>query len=177
MNIRKTIGYSAVAAVALVGVGATVLAAEPNLVVQAVERTGVGASMFNAGHSGWHRGGRHGGHGLMRVCMAARGDRLDDMIGFVENIMEFSAEQQTAWDELAAALRRGKEGVVKTCGELREEGRPETAPARLAMVETALQTGLTAVQDVRPAFDKFYATLSDKQKSALDDLAHRGRRH
>lgn len=113
----------------------------------------------------------------MRICGAAKGERLDSMIGFVENIMEFNEQQQAAWNELATALRDSRGVVIKTCDGLREAGRPDSAPEKLAMVETALQTGLATVQQVRPAFEKFYGTLSEKQRQALDDLAsHHQRR-
>ena len=48
---------------------------------------------------------------------------------------------------------------------------------RLAGLETMLSAGLEAVREVRPNFDAFYATLNDKQKTALDRLIdRRGRR-
>jgi len=38
-------------------------------------------------------------------------------------------------------------------------------------------TELTILQRIRPTFERFYATLSDKQKKAIDGLmSHRGRR-
>ena len=51
---------------------------------------------------------------------------------------------------------------------------PDTAPERLARFETLATTGLDILQRISPAFERFYATLSDKQKKALDDLiSHR----
>lgn len=175
MSMKKGIAYSAVGLLSLVAVGTTVLAVQPNLAAQAQDRVEATKAMFGGGHHGWGRGQR--GHGLMRVCRGVNGERVDYAIGFVENIMEFSPEQQTAWDELATAIRSGQKTVSDACDEVKAEGRPETAPEKLAMVEQALQTGLTTVQQVRPAFDKFYATLSDKQKKALDDLSRHRRRH
>lgn len=172
MSVRKGIAYTAVGFLGLVAVGTTVLAIQPDLAAQAQERVVATKAMF-----GGHHGRGHRGHGLMRICAGAQGERVDHMIGFVENFMEFSPTQQTAWDELATAIRAGQKTVADSCEDLREDGRPETAPEKLALVERALQTGLTTVQQVRPAFDKFYATLSDKQKKALDDLSRRGRHH
>ena len=40
-----------------------------------------------------------------------------------------------------------------------------------------MTTGVSVLERVRPDFDAFYATLSEKQQRALDDLVrHRGRR-
>jgi hypothetical protein len=36
--------------------------------------------------------------------------------------------------------------------------------------------GLEVVQEVRPAFDRFYGTLSEDQKQALDQLINRRHR-
>lgn len=174
MSMKKGIAYSAAGLLGLVAVGTTVLAVSPNLAAQAQQTVGATKAMFGGDHRGWGRG--HRGHGLMRVCHGAKGDKVDHMIVFVENFMEFSSEQQAAWDGLATALRSGQKTVVAACDELKAEGRPETAPEKLALVEQALQTGLTTLQQVRPAFDKFYATLSDKQKKALDDLSQHRRR-
>lgn len=161
---KLTIAALAVAGVTAAGIGA--MAAEPT----------VTNAIWGGRDGGWH-GGHRGGHGLMRLCGAARGERIEVMIGFVENFMEFTPEQQAAWDELATALRQGNGTVAKACDDLREAGRPESAPERLALLETALETGLNTVKEVRPSFDRFYATLSEKQRKALDDLSrHRRRR-
>ena len=54
---------------------------------------------------------------------------------------------------------------------------PESAPERLQRFESLATTGLGILQRIRPAFDRFYATLSDKQKKAIDDvISRRGRR-
>ena len=63
------------------------------------------------------------------------------------------------------------------CEEMEKTDTPVSAPDKLARVETLATTGLAILQRIRPAFERFYATLSAKQKKALDGLiAHRGRR-
>jgi hypothetical protein len=44
-------------------------------------------------------------------------------------------------------------------------------------VELIFSTGLDIVQEVRPAFEQFYAVLDDDQRAALDKLASRHHRH
>jgi len=131
------------------------------------------AGYHNAGW-GRHWGGRrHGRLGMM--CSDARGERVENMIAFVENFMAFTPEQRTAWDELAGAVRDGNTEFDQACDEARELREEDNAPARLALVETFMSTGLTVMQKVRPAFDRFYATLNETQQKALDDLMQRRR--
>ena len=50
----------------------------------------------------------------------------------------------------------------------------KSAPEKMKRIEALLETGLSVVQRVRPAFGEFYGALSDKQKQALENLmAHR----
>jgi hypothetical protein len=39
-----------------------------------------------------------------------------------------------------------------------------------------MSTRLSVMRAVKPAFEKFYATLSEKQQKAIDGLYTRGRR-
>jgi hypothetical protein len=50
---------------------------------------------------------------------------------------------------------------------------PRTAPERIARLELMLTVGLEVVGRVRPAFDSFYAVLTDEQKKAVDALISR----
>lgn len=156
-------------AVATIGIGAT-----------AFTFTGAGSQALNtaklelisaaaASHGG------HRGRGLHRVCSDARSQRLDGFIGFVEAFFSFDDEQKPAWDALAAALRKGSDAIGRHCATIGE--RPSTAPGKLAVLETALTAGLEVVQGVRPAFGRFYGTLNEDQKAAIDSLIERrGRR-
>ncbi len=47
---------------------------------------------------------------------------------------------------------------------------PLTPPGRLAAMTARLQATLQAVQTVRPALEKFYASLSDEQKERFNEL-------
>ena len=117
--------------------------------------------------------GHHGRGGPHRICSPQRAEKLDDAIGFVEAFFSFNAEQKTAWDGLASALREGSDAIGKHCEALKEDGRPTKATGKLARVETMLNAGLEVVHKVRPAFDTFYATLDEKQQAALDKLIER----
>lgn len=125
----------------------------------------------HGGYRGHHRGGRHG---MRMICSDRRAEKVEDAIGFAEAFFTFKGEQKTAWDGLAAALRDGSETIGKHCEAMKESGREDSATGKFARVETMLTAGLEVVQTVRPAFDKLYATLDEKQQTALDKMMRRG---
>lgn len=127
------------------------------------------------GYRGHHRGGRHG---MRMICSDRRAEKVEDAIGFAEAFFTFRGEQKVAWDGLAAALREGSATIGKHCEAMKAEGRQKTATGKFARMETMLTAGLEVVKTVRPAFDKLYATLDEKQQAALDKMISRGgRRH
>ena len=110
-----------------------------------------------------------------RICSEQRDERLDKAIGFVESFTAFTAQQTGAWNDLVDALRAGSARVGDACSTHDWANAPASAPEKLARLEVMVSLGLDLVQQVRPAFDSFYATLDEKQKKALDDLI--GRHH
>jgi hypothetical protein len=127
--------------------------------------------------AGWRHGWHGGGHGRFaeHVCSDARDEILEERLAFVESFVDFTDEQEPAWQQLAAAIRAGSAKVGEACAEL--EAPDPTALAHLARVELLLSTGLEIVEGVRPAFEQFYAVLDDDQKAALDKLVSRHHRH
>jgi hypothetical protein len=125
---------------------------------------------------GWGRGGHR--RGFQAICSERRNQGIEHGLAFVEGFVNFTAEQTAAWNELGEAIRAGSASIGEKCKELQAAGEPRTAPERLARFEAMATTGLGILKRIRPAFDRFYATLSDKQKKALDGLiSHRaGRR-
>ena len=123
-----------------------------------------------------HRGGpRRFGMGPM-FCGPDRNERLNRMVEMIEGFANFSPDQQPAWERLRDSVRSASGKLGAACDTMRS-GRDGTPPERLAGLETMLSAGLDAVREVRPNFDAFYATLNDKQKTALDRLIdRRGRR-
>lgn len=127
--------------------------------------------------AGWRHGWHGGGHGRFaeHVCSDARDEILEERLAFVESFVDFTDEQEPAWQQLTAAIRAGSAKVGEACAEL--EAPDPTALAHLARVELLLSTGLDIVEGVRPAFEQFYAVLDDDQKAALDKLVSRHHRH
>ena len=167
MNTRKAIIASAAAVIVLAG-GLSLAAPDWQAVQPAYAAPGEGKG---------RQFGRHGrGFGLARLCSQRREERLADMVGFVESFVDFTDQQEVAWNSLTVALDQGSDRIGTACGELRAEGRAETAPDKMARLETMLEAGLEALRGVRPAFDDFYDTLDAEQKEAIDRLAMHRRR-
>jgi hypothetical protein len=176
MNIRKVLIGTGVAIVMVTGTAVTVSTLWPQAPSYAA---GVVAQrvQFGGEHGGWHRSHAHrGGRGMAALCSDRRDQKLEHGLAFVEGFVNFTPEQTTAWNELGAALREGSATIGETCAELETAGKPQTAPEKLARFEAMGATGLAVLQRVRPVFDRFYATLSEKQQKALDDLMSRGGR-
>ena len=129
-------------------------------------------------HIGGHRWGGRGGQAraFEHICGEERGERLDQMIGFIETFVDFTPEQAGAWQGLVDALRNGSDTVGESCASLTPLPADATAPERLAQIELVATTGLDVLREVRPAFDRLYAVLDDDQKEALDGLINRRRR-
>jgi hypothetical protein len=172
MNTRKFFIGTGVAAATLAGAFVAVSTVWPSAPGYAA---GVIARQVHfGGEAGW----RHERpHGLAMICSDRREHRLEAGLAFVEGFVNFTPEQTAAWTELADAVRGGSASIGEACAELDLADTSASAPERLARFETLAATGVDILRRVRPAFDRFYATLSDTQKQAIDDLiAHRGRR-
>lgn len=151
----------------------TVAAAPTGAGLSGIEAAG-GPAFMGAVHKARYDGRRWGrGHGG-KFCGNRAGKRLERMTTVIEGLMTFTAPQQTAWNNLKTALNDGKASMEKACETAKNGEKPKTTPERLARMEAMMTTRLGALQTVRPAFDTFYGTLNDKQKSAIDGLMTRG---
>lgn len=164
------------AGAALLTLGAATYAATPS-----TNGNAPGASSEDASGK-MHRAhwrGRHGkrGHGFGRMCSDRQGKRFDRLTGVIEGLMTFTPAQDQAWKSLNTTVQGERAAIKKDCDELKAAERPKTASQKLARMEKVLSTRLSSLQRVRPAFDKFYATLNEKQKTAIDNLfSRRGRK-
>ncbi len=174
MNTRKILIGSGVAAAVLTGAVVAGSAIWPTAPSYAA---GVAARQVHFGdHGGWRHGRGHA-RGMAMVCGERRDRRIEHGLAFVEGFVNFTPDQTTAWSELTKEIRTGSAAIGEKCEEMEKAGMPESVPDRLQRFETLATTGLGILQRIRPVFERFYATLSDKQKKAIDDLvSHRGRR-
>ncbi len=129
-------------------------------------------AMFGGRHGGWH--GRRG-----RMCAEGRLEaRVEDALTYGEGLFNFTAPQQSAYDRLAQTVRSGAKSMAETCRTGLEK-HDASSPERLAFAETAMETALAQMRQIRPAFDSFYASLDDDQRKVVDNLVprHRHGRH
>lgn len=143
-----------------------------------------GVAAASAGrHGGWGHGGHHRMGGLMGMaCRGNASERADIMLVKLEYGVKPTDAQKPAFDELKAAARAAAVKAASACPPKRERAADGTPPARpspperLTRMEAGLVAQLDAVRTVKPAVDKFYATLSDEQKKLVADMGgrHRG---
>ena len=132
------------------------------------------------GHGPGPRAGMMGGPlGMIgMLCEPQRDAMLAGAIAYGEKRLEITPAQMAAWTKLTAALNAGSARVGQSCEAAKAAGTPETSSQHLALMETRMKDGLAIVQEVRPAYDALYASLTDVQKKTLEDmLARRMARH
>ncbi|MCH4559162.1 Spy/CpxP family protein refolding chaperone [Mesorhizobium jarvisii] len=102
-------------------------------------------------------------------------DRIDGRLAFLRTELKITDEQAPVWDELAGVIRSTAEahnvlmrGMIKEFREGNFLKKP--LPERLAYQQTHLEARLEQVKLIRAAVEKLYATLSDQQKKAADEI-------
>ena len=126
-----------------------------------------------------HHRGRHGHRAVARLCSDRRDRSIEAVTGFVEGFVNLTDEQKGPWQALSQSVTESSAMIGKTCEEVNWQDRSQPTPQKLEQIEKVLTTGLSIIQKVRPAYNDFYAVLTDAQKKALDGLIARrhGRSH
>jgi hypothetical protein len=125
--------------------------------------------------SGWGPGMMMGpgmmGTGMMGagLCDPRAAGLAEWRIEAIERAVHPTESQRPALNELKAASAKAAETIAAAC----PRNFPETAAARMEMMEKRLEAMLAAVKTVRPAFDAFYTSLTTEQKAALDRVGPR----
>lgn len=170
--ISKTIAAGACAAAVILTAGAFAAPAGHQAGQDSVSGRPAHAGSFH--HARWGKGRHRGGFG--RLCGERRQAHTERMISVVEGLMTLTPKQEASWNELTKAIRDNNTSMDKTCETMKQDkDKPKTASQRFARMETMLAAKLNAVQSIRPKFDQFYGTLSEKQQRAIDNLSHRRR--
>ncbi|HEX3162795.1 MAG TPA: Spy/CpxP family protein refolding chaperone [Pseudolabrys sp.] len=116
--------------------------------------------MMGPGMMGW--GGGTGGMGA--ICDPRGAGLAEWRMERIERLITPNEAQRAALNDLRAASTKAAEIVAAACP--REF--PESATARLELMEKRLDAMQQAIKVVRPAFDAFYATLNDEQKARIN---------
>jgi hypothetical protein len=117
---------------------------------------------------------------MMQAGMAAEGmggpmgmmdlDHIEGRLAFLRTELGIADAQQPQWTQFADAVR-AQAGVLQAMRlKLRQDGRPERLPERLALVQQVLSNRLEAVKAIQGPALSLYAVLSPEQQQKADDL-------
>jgi hypothetical protein len=130
-----------------------------------------GASYAYAGapaSSRAYEGGGAAGQGsaATQICSGDAHGLTDFPIEQIARQVQPTQEQQALLNDLKAATEQAVQVLQTAC----PNDLPATPTGRLAAMRVRVQAMLQAVRTVRPALDKFYASLSDEQKERFNAL-------
>jgi len=130
-----------------------------------------GASYAYAGAAAssrtYERGGAAArGSAATQICSADARGLTDFPIEQISRQVQPTQEQQALLDDLKVATDKAVQVLQGAC----PNDLPATPTGRLAAMRLRVRAMLRAVQTVRPALDKFYASLSDEQKERFNAL-------
>ncbi|MDI3470121.1 MAG: hypothetical protein OJF62_002184 [Pseudolabrys sp.] len=90
----------------------------------------------------------------------------------ISSTVKLTEEQKPLFDDFRNAARDAARTFAAACPS--DETFARTPPGRLDMMIARLQATDEAVQTVKPALDKFYASLNDEQKERFNELGPQG---
>jgi hypothetical protein len=144
------------------------------------------------GHKGRHFGGGYGAGMLNlgfggpngRMCRGKSSEMTDIMLVRLEHRVEITDGQKAAFEEFKTATRTATDKIREGCPKQADTSATGDQPApkltpldRLAQTQTGLEASLEALKIYRPAAEKFYAQLTDEQKTKLTERRGKGKRH
>ena len=118
---------------------------------------------------GWGPGvmmgpGMMGNRGFGFMCNPRAAGFAEWRLSQIERAVQPTDKQRAALNELKSASTKAAELITTGC----PANPPVKSTERLALMEARLDAMQQAIKTVRPAFDAFYATLDDQQRSRLD---------
>lgn len=145
----------------------TILAAS----IIAITAVGAGTALARGGDCGAGTGaqGKEGKHRMSAEDRAAHmTKRADAQLASLETALALTPAQRPAWDTFSASMRERAAKFGEHARNRASADKPETALERLARMEEMSQRMQTAATETRQAVERFYATLSDAQKTVFD---------
>lgn len=115
------------------------------------------------------------GWGMMGGGPEAMLDRIDGRLAFMKTELKITEAQGADWDALAKVICSTAEAHNSLMQAMMNDMRSGdlgkmSLPDRLALQETHLSARLNQVREIKSAVDKLYASLSEEQKKAADDI-------
>jgi LTXXQ motif family protein len=94
------------------------------------------------------------------------GSFLDLPVQRIEQLVQPTAQQRSAFDDLKNATQKASDQLQSSC----PTAVPKSPVARVDSVETRLAAMADAIKSVRPELQNFYASLSDEQKAKFNTM-------
>jgi hypothetical protein len=103
---------------------------------------------------------------MTAACSQQGGSFIDLPVQRIEQVVQPSAQQQSAFNDLKKAAQKASDQLQSSC----PTAVPKSPVARVDTVETRLTTMADAIKSVRPDLQNFYASLSDEQKAKFNTM-------
>jgi hypothetical protein len=103
---------------------------------------------------------------MTAACSQGAGSFIDLPVQRIEQVVQPTAQQQSAFDDLKKATQKASDQLRSSC----PTAVPKSPVARVETVETRLTAMAGAIKSVRPDLQNFYASLSDEQKAKFNTI-------
>jgi hypothetical protein len=103
---------------------------------------------------------------MVTACSQQGGGFIDLPVQRIEQVVQPSAQQQSAFNDLKKAAQKASDQLQSSC----PTAVPKSPVARVDTVETRLTAMADAIKSVRPDLQNFYASLSDEQKAKFNTM-------
>jgi hypothetical protein len=103
---------------------------------------------------------------MAAACSQQGGSFIDLPVQRIEQVVQPTAQQQSAFDNLKKAAQKAGDQLQASC----PTAVPKSPVARIDTVETRLRAMTDAIKSVRPDLQNFYASLSDEQKARFNTV-------
>jgi len=103
---------------------------------------------------------------MAAACSQQGGSFIDLPVQRIEQVVQPTAQQQSAFDNLKKAAQKAGDQLQASC----PTAVPKSPMARIDTVETRLRAMTDAIKSVRPDLQNFYASLSDEQKARFNTI-------
>ncbi len=101
---------------------------------------------------------------MAAACSQQGGSFIDLPAQRIEQIVQPTAQQRNAFDDLKKATQNARDQLQAFC----PTAVPLSPVARLETLETRLKAVTEAIKSVRPHLESFYASLNDEQKARFN---------
>ena len=111
-------------------------------------------------------GGRRMGGGLAATGVCGSAVTIENGLTAIELMVKPTPEQQATLNELKKAAKLSADAITAACA----GPYPATLPDRLTASEKRLEAALSAIRNLKPLANNFYATLTEEQKNTASSL-------